>query len=204
MSKLMNPMVVAALSICLSLGLGVAMTWRVLSTLVKPPPAKTQLPEIAELKRKGWDFWTIEMDNLSNELKEERARLRKQSELLDQRAARITLEEKEFAKLRAEIETMRKDVATKVMEIGADEAKNLKTLANTYATLTPKAAVAILKEMDDVTIVKLLSLMKTDVVGPIFEEMGKSAAADNNLAKRAALLSERLRLMKVAKTGKAP
>jgi flagellar motility protein MotE (MotC chaperone) len=204
MSKLMNPMVVAALSICLSLGLGVAMTWRVLSTLVKAPPPKPELPEVAELKRKGWDFWTIEMDNLSNELKEERARLRKQAELLDQRAARIVLEEKEFAKLRAEIETMRKDVAIKVMEIGADEAKNLKTLANTYSTLTPKAAVAILKEMDDVTIVKLLSLMKTDVVGPIFEEMGKSATADNNLAKRAALLSERLRLMKVAKAGKAP
>ncbi len=201
MSKLMNPMMVAALSICLSLGLGVAMTWRVLSTLVKAPPAKAELPEVAELKRKGWDFWTIEMDNLSNELKEERARLRKQAELLDQRAARIVLEEKEFAKLRAEIETMRKDVATKVMEIGADEAKNLKTLANTYSTLTPKAAVAILKEMDDVTIVKLLSLMKTDVVGPIFEEMGK---ADTTLAKRAALLSERLRLMKVAKAGKAP
>lgn len=204
MSKLMNPMMVAALSICLSLGLGVAMTWRVLSTLVKAPPAKAELPEVAELKRKGWDFWTIEMDNLSNELKEERARLRKQAELLDQRAARIALEEKEFAKLRAEIETMRKDVATKVMEIGADEAKNLKTLANTYSTLTPKAAVSILKEMDDVTIVKLLSLMKTDVVGPIFEEMGKAATPDNNLAKRAALLSERLRLMKVAKAGKAP
>ena len=54
--------------------------------------------------------------------------------------------------------------------------------------------------MDDTTAVKILSLMKADVVGPIFEQMSQTANTDGTpLARRAALLSERLRLMKAAK-----
>jgi hypothetical protein len=37
-------------------------------------------------------------------------------------------------------------------------------------------------------------------VGPIFEEMAKTSAPDGTLARRAALLSEKLRLMKSSKT----
>jgi hypothetical protein len=46
--------------------------------------------------------------------------------------------------------------------------------------------------------------MKSDVVAPIFEEMSRAAGADTTLAKRAALLSDRLRLMKSAKTAATP
>jgi len=63
------------------------------------------------------------------------------------------------------------------------EAANLKKLAQTYGALTPKSAVAIFREMDDTTLVKLFSLMKPDVVGPIFEEMGKQSATDAAIAK---------------------
>jgi len=78
--------------------------------------------------------------------------------------------------------------------------KNLKSLSQTYSNLTPKAAVAIFTEMDDTTVVKILSLMKADVVGPIFEEMSKDKSEKNNQAQRAATLSERLRLMKAKST----
>ncbi|HQF38133.1 MAG TPA: hypothetical protein PK322_03350, partial [Opitutaceae bacterium] len=80
--------------------------------------------------------------------------------------------------------------------VGVDELKNLRSLAQTYSNLTPKAAVAIFAEMDDATVVKVLSLMKADAVGPIFEEMSKDKSEKNNQAQRAARLSERLRLMK--------
>lgn len=200
-AKLQNPIVVTALSLVVSVGLGVAMTWRTVSTLVmqrvavKPPTLQE-----SELKQKGWDFWTIEIENLANELKEERGRMKKQAELLEQRASRLAAEEKEFSKLRAEVEALRKQVSDKMVEITADEAKNIRTLSQTYTNLTPKGAVAILREMDDSTAVKILSLMKPDVVGPIFEEMGRSAGSDTALAKRAAALSEKLRLMKAMKT----
>ena len=95
---------------------------------------------------------------------------------------------------------MRAEINRKVIEITADEMKNLKTLAQTYSSLSPKGAVAILREMDDTTAVKILSLMKSDVVGPIFEEMARTQGPDGPLARRAAILSEKPRLMKASKT----
>ncbi len=198
--KLQNPAVAAALGITLSVGLGASMAIRVLTPLMEKAVTKHVKVLPPELKEKGWDFWTIEIDNLSNELKEERARLKKQAEQVDQRAARIAAEEKELAKLRSDVEALRKEIGEKIVEIKTDEAKNLRTLSQTYATLTPRAAVAIIREMDDATAVKILSLMKTDIVGPIFEEMGKTLAPDGTpLARRAAVLSERIRLMKATK-----
>ncbi len=204
-AKLQNPAVAAALGIVLSIGLGVSLCIRVLNPLLERAAAAAaagheEIKVTPELKEKGWDFWTIEIDNLSNELKEEKARLRKQSELLDQRTVRLAAEEKELAKVRADVEAIRKEIADKVSEITADESKNLKALAQTYTSLTPRAAVAIFREMDDNTAVKILSLMKADVVGPIFEQMSQANGADGTpMARRAAMLSERLRLIKAAK-----
>lgn len=197
-AKLQNPIVVSGLSLALSVGLGVALCWRALEPAVAQAALARKPKEPTELKKRGWDFWTIEIENLSNELKEERVRLRKQSELLDQRSARLAAEEKEFAKLRADVEALRKQITDRVLEVSADEAANLRSLSKTYGTLTPKAVVDILKEMDDNTAVKILSLMKAETVGPIFEEMSRRPAAEG-MAKRAAQLSEKLRLMKAAK-----
>lgn len=198
-AKLQNPNLAAGLSVMISVALGVAVSWRTLRAITEQALSAPAAPETAELKRKGWDFWTIEMENLSAELKDERARLRKQAELLDQRASRLTSEEKAFAQLRADVEALRRQITDRVIEIKADESKNLKTLAATYATLSPKAAMAIVRELEDGTAVKILSLMKPDVVGPIFEEMGRAAQGDAALAQRAALLSEKLRLIKATK-----
>jgi flagellar motility protein MotE (MotC chaperone) len=199
-TKLQNPIFAAAFSLVLSVAIGVALCSRVMVPLLQQAVAAHLPKEPTELKQKGWDFWTIEIENLSNELKEERARLRKQSDQMDQRSARLASEEKELAKVRSDIDSLRKEIADKVIEITADEQKNVRTLAQTYANLTPRAAVAILKEMDDATAVKILSLMKPDVVGAIFEQMSSLASADGApLARRAALLSEKLRLMKSSK-----
>jgi len=200
-AKLQNPIFVAGFGLVLSIGVGVAMSWRALEAAIAQTvvAAAQKKSEPSEIKKKGWDFWTIEIENLSNELKEERVRLKKQSEALDQRTARLAAEEKEFAKLRADVESLRQQIAERVIEISADEMKNIRSLSQTYTNLSPRAAVAIIRELDDTTAVKILSLMKADVVGPIFEEMSKTAVTDGLLAKRAALLSEKLRLMKASK-----
>lgn len=198
-AKLQSPLVGAVAGILMGIGVGVYSGSRALMPLLEHRVAPVEAKETEELKQRGWDFWTIEIDNLSNALKEEQARLRKQTELLDQRSARVAAEEKELAKVRAEIEKLRGEIAKQVIEIGADEAKNLRMLSQTYSTLTPKAVVGIFKEMDDATVVKVLSLMKAESVGPIFEEMAKTAGPDGPQAKRVALLSEKLRLMKASK-----
>jgi flagellar motility protein MotE (MotC chaperone) len=201
-SRLQSPVFVALLALFAGLGTGVGWFWKSADPLVaaarlaaiKPPP-------VAPEREKGWDFWTVEIDNLSSELKGEKARLRKEGEQIELRAARLAAEQQELDKVRSELEGMRREIDEKTIQISADEAKNLRSLAQTYANLSPRAAVAIIAEMDDVTVVKIFSLMKPDVVAPIFEEMSRSTGPGlaGAAARRAAVLSEKLRLMKSSK-----
>ena len=146
--------------------------------------------------RAPWDMWTPEIEKLAKELREQREGLREREQAVAQRESRPEAEAAELARTRREIEAQRTEISNLLTAVGLDEMKNLKSLAQTYSNLTPKAAVAIFAEMVDTTVVKILSLMKADVVGPIFEEMSKDKSEKNNQAHRAATLSERLRLMK--------
>lgn len=206
MTLLRNPFVTAVVGLLISVGLGVFMFTRAAQPIMAQlAEAYAKAEEAAPKKEKGWDFWTIEIENLSNELKEEQARIAKQNELLDHREARLAAERKELATMRAEIEGLRGEIAEKVVAIRTDEAKNVRSLAQTYASLTPRAAVAIIRELDDVTATKILFQMKPDSVGPIFEEMSKTSGSDGTpLARRAAILSEKLRLMKISATATNP
>jgi flagellar motility protein MotE (MotC chaperone) len=193
----MAPLALSGLALFGSAATGPAWYWMRAGGLIEKATAarRAAAAKEQEVRSQGWNFWTIEIDNLTSELKEEKARLRQQSDSLDQRAARIEAEKQELEKLRAEIAALRTDIDQRVISINADEAKNLHVLAQTYSTLSAHAAVTIMREMDDATVVKILSLMKPDVVAPIFEEM---AGGDGSQAQHAAVLSEKLRLMKSA------
>jgi flagellar motility protein MotE (MotC chaperone) len=197
-AKLKSPVAATLLSMLLSVGLGVYLCIQAAGPMIELA-SKARAKLSPKKEDTGWDFWTIEIDNLSADLREERARLHKESDLLDQRAARIAAEEKEMERVRSDIEALRRQIGDKVTEVSAEESKNIRSLAQTYATLSPHAAVAILREMDDTTVVKIFSQMKPDVVGPIFEEMSKTTDGDVPQARRAAILSERLRLMRTTK-----
>ena len=78
-----------------------------------------------------------------------------------------------------------------VVRVTDEEAVNLKRLSKVYATMSPAGAARILKEMEDEQIVKILALMKEAETAPILEGFGQGDKQD---AKRAALISNRLRL----------
>jgi flagellar motility protein MotE (MotC chaperone) len=201
-ARLQNPILVSAIAVLAGVVAGIVPLWRAAESLTAAiiaaaPPAASVAPE----KDKGWDFWTVEMDNLASELKDEKAKLKQQAEQLELRAARLASEQQELAKVRTELEGMRREIDERTVQIGTDELKNLRTLSQTYANLTPKAAVVIISEMDDTTVVKIVSLMKPDIVAPIFEEMSHASGADGaKLARRAAVLSEKIRLLRAMKT----
>lgn len=201
---LSNPLVVVVLALVTGTAAGLLPLWHAADLIVKR--AVSDRPEpMAEMKAQGWDFWTPEIERLSNELRDEKARLGKLATELDQRTARLAAERKEVDALRASLEGMRRELMDKVVEISADEAKNVRTLAQTYSALSPKAVVAIFRELEDDAAVKILSLMKSDVVAPIFEEMAKTVGPDGTpLARRAAQLSDRLRLIRPNKPTPAP
>lgn len=207
MKKLANPFLAAAIGLLAGTGTGLYCFWVTaeasLEHAIRLVPHKDKLG--GDERQRGWNFWTIEIENLANELKGERERQRKQADSLDRREAQLAAEAQELNKVRTEIEGLRQEIASKVIEINADELKNIRTLAQTYTNLTPKAAVAIIREMDDLMVVKILSMMKPDVVAPIFEEMSRTAGTDGTpLAKRAAHLSDQLRLIKSTKTASNP
>ena len=197
MKYLKHPVLLVLIGLLFGSGTGIYLLWqrtnKVVSSVVQ---SRVHAAEIAEAGKPAepWGFWSIELENLANDLREEKAKLAKREEVLDQREARFATERQELDKLRRELELIRTEVSQKMVEIKGDEMKNLRSLSQTYAALSPKAAVAIFKEMEDITIVKILSLMKPDITGPIFEEMSK--AGDSTWPKRAAALSERLRVVK--------
>jgi flagellar motility protein MotE (MotC chaperone) len=199
MKLLRHPIVIAVVALCSGLGTGLFVYWRA-ATKIATALAEAKAEGKGIHPEKGWDFWTIEIDNLTSELKGEKEKIRAEYALLEQRTVQLAAERQELEKLRAVLEKMRQEITGRVTEISADEMKNLRTLSQTYSVITPKAAVAIMREMDDATVVKILSLMKPDVVSPIFDEMSHTADASGSLAKRAATLSERLRLVKAAKS----
>jgi hypothetical protein len=199
-----NPLIVIALGLLLGVGTGLGWFWKAAVPLVQ------QARELRFKKVEGakpdapWDFWTIEIENLASELKDTKSLMKKREEEIAARESRLAAEKEEMVKQRREIEALRAEISTQMLEIQADETKNLKSLAGIYSNLTPKATLAIFKEMDDTAVVKLLSLMKADVVSPLFEEMGKQAVSDPVVARRAASLSEKLRLVKINKPGATP
>ena len=195
-----NPIVVLAIALLLGVSTGLGMFWKAALPLIAA--AKAAKAKVAEAGKPDapWGFWTIEIENLASELKDQKAVVKKREEELAQREERLNAERQELTKQRQQLEALRDDITGRIVSIQADEIKNLKSLVATYSNLTPKATLTIFKEMDDSMVVKLLSLMKTDIVSPLFEEMSKQAATDPAMGKRVATLSEKLRLLKSAQS----
>lgn len=194
MKLLSNPIVLVALGLLLGVGTSIGVVWTASKPIVAAVAAARVKKPAVEKPEAPWDYWTIEIEGLASELKEQKAVLRQREEAVAVREARLAADQKELAKTRQQVEALRDELAGRMIEIRADETKNLKTVANTFRNVSPKAAVPILSEMDPLTVVKVLSVMKADEVSAIFEEMGKST--DELVVKRAAFLTERMRLLK--------
>jgi flagellar motility protein MotE (MotC chaperone) len=148
----------------------------------RPPPVDVTSKAVSELK--------LAKDQLAV----------REAALIEQQK-RMESERLELERTRSDIDLMRKQVESYLTEAkglnvkaraedAVSEMKNLKTLVQTYSAMSPKSTVAIMLQMDDSSAVKILALMKVDVVAGIFEEMGKQAAGDPLMAKRAAKLAE--------------
>ena len=191
-----NPIVVLAIALLLGVGTGLSMFWKAALPLIAAAKVAQAKAIEASKPEAPWGFWTLEIENLASELKDQKAVVKKREEELAQREERLNAERQELSKQRQQLESMRADISSRITTIQSDEVKNLKSLVATYSSLTPKATLTIFKEMDDTMVVKILSLMKTDTVSPLFEEMSKQGASDPAVARRVATLSEKLRLLK--------
>jgi len=182
------------------------LKWPSVTTLPPEPPAtRTKIKS----QSKDWDFYTAEIDNLIQELQKQRTGYEVKTKDLGAVEMRIAAEKQELLRLReellrlrGEIEKMRDDLTSQTTELVSTEKSNIRNLARSYAIMKPAEAVAILSQMSDANIVKLLATMKADIVAKILGEMAKTkdptAPADSKttLANRAATISDQLRLFK--------
>jgi hypothetical protein len=146
-----------------------------------------------------WSFKPGEIDGMITELKEEKQKLDSREIDLGKVEARVKSEKAELEKVRSDIEAMRDQISQTIPRIEESEAKNIKALAKTYSNVKPSAAVTIFKEMNDNTIAKILSFMKADTAGAILAEMSKDQDKEESMAKRAARISDKLRLLEPLK-----
>lgn len=192
---------VAAIALVINLTISSALLFRHVSAMVQAPEIE-HAPAPREANFEYWNFHTGEIEALIADLKDEKEQLDFREGEIATMQARLEAERAEIERLREEVASERKRLSTFITEIATAEEENLKTLATTYAALSPEAAVSVFDELEDEFVVKLLYLMKPDLVASLFEQMtgGRRGASQ---ADRVARLSRMLRLLKAQENATA-
>jgi flagellar motility protein MotE (MotC chaperone) len=162
-------------------------------TLPKLMPTGTgeTVEEESALASTPWDFSAPEVDGLINELKDQKAKLAVREKELDEWQARIQAEQTELTTVTQQVHRLQTEFNQIVTYVGQQEAGNLKKLARTYAAMTPADAARILQERDDGWIVRVLMFLSEEETAKLLAALAQPGPEN---ARRAALLSERLRL----------
>jgi len=193
-----------------ALGVGVAAYTMTTWLCLQP---ETQLRRATDLLRAAsdargsrgagpsWTFQNAEMSQMVAELKDEREALVARARQLDELEARLNAERQEINTVTQTVYRLRADFDGVVTRVADEEAANLKKLARVYAAMSPEGAARILKEMDDEQLVRIIALMKEAESAPILEGLGQGGRDD---ARRAAMLSDRLRLTLTPKKPSTP
>jgi flagellar motility protein MotE (MotC chaperone) len=185
---LTSPLVTALLGVAMYLGATVAF-WKM--PPLPPPVARGPAEPVAKLNGPSWEFTNPEADQLVAELKAEKEALKKKEQDLNDLAARLQSERAELNIVTQSVHQLQMDFDQNVLRISEEETANLKKLAKVYADMDPANAAKIFQEMDDTAVIKIMVFMKDTETAGIWEAMAKGSQAD---AKRAAMLSDRLRL----------
>jgi flagellar motility protein MotE (MotC chaperone) len=161
-----------------------------------------------------WNFKTDAVDELINELKASKEGLLEEMKDLSVLQMQIAAERQEVEKLKAEVVRLRSELDSRVLEVQEYEKDNIKKLVNAYSKMPPESAVPILFELDEDTVVKIMSMMRPDAVSNLLGRMallvdksGKGssglpdglAVKEESPARRAASISDKLRLFKASK-----
>lgn len=198
MQILANKWIVPIVAMVLTLTVSTIRTYSYLDGTLKAYAASFRHEDVDHFVY--WTFHTQELQQMIDTITEKKLDLEKREEAIKAREAQIDARTKEFTDLKAQVESLRDGISTVLVVSKAEEMKNLKALSATYANMNPDAAVGVLNEMDENTVVKLLALMKADTVGPIFEAMARVPGQEGQMRARIARLSEKLRLYKQAQS----
>ncbi len=202
--KLQSPLVAVFLGLLLYVGVTAAL-WPTIRVPLPNKPAEPQTAIAIKLpppkKGPSWEYVNPEVNQLVDELKKERLALDERARQLNELAARLQAERNELNVVTQQVAQLQKEFDDTVVRVTEEESVNLKRLAKVYTSMSPEGASVILKQLDETTIVKILTFMKDGETAPILETIAKLGDAE---AKLAASISERLRLAVVRKPTAKP
>lgn len=150
----------------------------------------------------SWEFVNPELDEMVAELKQQKEDIAAEKKTLLELSERIRTERQELIQMTQQVHRIQQEIDQTIIRVRDEEAANLAKLSKTYSAMDPANAALVMKGLDDISLVKVLLVMKETAAAPIIEQIAQKSDAD---AKRMALVSERLRLsqMNRAKTAKA-
>ena len=134
----------------------------------------------------------LEYSSMIDQLQEKGDLLTEREKKLGLQSERIQHLERELLVTRGNLEKIQLETQHQFEKLEESERKNLKKLAKMYALMDPAQAAPILTILDDDTIINMLSLMKERNAAKL---LGGFSAQNIESQKRAALISEKMRLL---------
>lgn len=192
-----SSVLVVALAMILGFGVGIGLfikRWNHLLAVVNTPE------EELVFVPNDWNFWTLEISNLAEELRVEKEGLALRKSELETLEKRLQSEKAELFRVREQIDSIRDEINKSIITLLDVEKPNLKSLSRSYSAMKPAEAASILMNLSDDMVVKLLSLMKPNIVAALLTQMasppegGPEAKAKGSA--RAGKITEKLRLLK--------
>lgn len=138
----------------------------------------------------SWKFHNPDIDQWVSQIKNERDALAVREQQLKDWEARLTAESREIATVTEAVIHTQNAFDKRVLTFTDQQKDNVKKQLKVIADMTPDGAAAMLNEMPDDEVAKLLYALKPDVSGAILDSMSKTGGAP---AKRAAALTQRIK-----------
>lgn len=181
---------------------GLSFLLTMFALVEKPLKASARPVEHTEEEKVAgfWERHDPEVDQLLKEIKDEKAALEKRAAELRELETRLAAERAEINQITQRVAQLQVEFDQNLVRVKEEEIPNLKKLAKMYTAMSPEGASAIMRELDDLVVVKVMSFMKEDQSAPLLDAM---AMEGETQAKRAAAIAEALRKT-IAEKKKSP
>jgi flagellar motility protein MotE (MotC chaperone) len=138
----------------------------------------------------SWKFHNPDIDQWVSQIKSERDALALREQQLKDWEARLASESREIAAVTQAVTRTQQDFDKRVVVFNDQQKDNVKKQLKVISEMTPDGAVAMMNQMPDEEVVRLLYSLKADISGAILDAMSKLGPTQ---AQRAAALTEKIK-----------
>ena len=174
--------------------IGGALYLATTAALIRPEQFAGALPapggSLTANNEPSWKFRNPEFEQWIDELKREKEALTTREQQLNELQTRLDAERQEILVVTQTVYQLQGEFDRNVVRISEQEVDNLKRQTKIISGMSAEGAAAMLNEMPEDDMVKVLFTLKADAVSQILDTLSKMGKTE---ARRAAALSERMR-----------